>query len=93
MKLRIVLNGSAENPFHHWGLTQNPFPQIGTYELARACLQLQKLGGDPITDTNYIRQILDGHFTKEFIEFVCSKFKPGEIVRFEVEFPNKGDKA
>lgn len=85
MKLQVALNGTDSNPFHKFGLSQNPFPQIAEYELTSRCLNLQKLGGDPIPDTDYIRKVLDG-WSEEFIELCCKMFKKGEYVRFEVEF-------
>lgn len=87
--LRVVLNGTDENPWHKMGLTQNPFPQLARAETDGAVLRLQSLGGDPIPHTDYIRERLHG-FTPEFVELVCSKFKKGEIVRFLVTFPAEG---
>lgn len=81
----VRLNGTDTNPFEKMGLTQNPFPQIAEYEFAGGCLQLQKLGGPPIPDTNYIREVLNG-FSEEFIEGCCQRFKKGEMVTFNVYF-------
>lgn len=86
MKLKIVLNGTDVNPWHRLGLTQNPFPQLGRCEYDAACLVVQSLGGDPIPDTDYIRNKLRS-FDKEFVDLLCSQFRKGEIVRFTVEFP------
>ena len=44
MKLKVRLNGTDTNPFHRLGVTQNPFPQIASYEHGEHCLHLQKLG-------------------------------------------------
>jgi hypothetical protein len=85
MRLKVCLNGTTENPYHRFGLSQNPFPQIAKYEYTKACLQLQKLGGDPIPNERYIRDTLAG-FSNEFIELCCKQFMPGEYVTFEVEF-------
>jgi hypothetical protein len=85
-KLTISLNGTNTNPFHILGTNQNPFPQIATAERQASCLALQKLGGDPIPNIEYIRQTLKGHFTDEFIDFVCNEFKPGEYIKFVVEW-------
>jgi hypothetical protein len=87
MRLRITLNGTAGNPYHKWGLTQNPLPQLGVKEYDAACLQLQKLGGDPIPNEQYIRDTLRG-FDKEFIELCVREFKPGFYVTFEVTWPD-----
>lgn len=78
MKLTVKLNGTDSNPFAQWGMTQNPFPQIADYKYAAACLQLQKLGGDPIPNTDYIREVLEG-FDPSFVDLCCAKFKLGEI--------------
>lgn len=83
IKIRVELNGTSENPWHKMGLTQNPIPQLAKYELDRACLIVQKLGGDPIPNTDYIRETLKG-FSPEFTELCCAKFVPGETVKFEV---------
>jgi hypothetical protein len=86
LQLDILLNGTNENPWHTYGLTQNPFPQIAKYEWTARCLVLQSLGGDPIPNVAYIREKLKG-FTEEFINLCCDKFRPGKLVRFTVAFP------
>jgi hypothetical protein len=89
IKIRVELNGTDSNPWHIFGLTQNPIPQLGKYEYDRACLQMQKLGGPPIPHDRveeYIRKVLKG-FDEEFVKLCVDQFKPGEIVRFEVFFP------
>lgn len=86
MKLRVVLNGTDTNPHHKWGLTQNPFPQLGMAQHDAACLRLQSLGGDPIPNVEYIREKLKDYFTDEFIDLCCREFKPGEMVKFHVHW-------
>lgn len=81
----VSLNGTNENPYHKWGLTQNPFPQIGKYEYDRYEEIVRSLGGDPIPDTDYIRKKLKG-FHPDFIELCCNKFIKGEYVSFTVYF-------
>ena len=85
VKLRIALNGTDQNPYHKYGLTQNPFPQIAQAEYVNPVLIIQSLGGDPIPDTDYIRKKLKG-FSKEFVELCCSRFVKGAMVEFEVTF-------
>lgn len=86
MTFEVILNGTDKNSFHPaGGLSQNPFPQIAKYEYAAHILQVQKLAGDPIPDTDYIRKVLQG-FSEEFVEGCCSRFRKGEIVRFTVTF-------
>ncbi len=82
-KVRVALNGTKENPWHVFGLTQNPFPQLGKAEYDRACLIVQSLGGDPIPNTDYIRERLKG-FSEEFVDGCCARFRPGEMVVFEI---------
>lgn len=84
-KLTVKLNGTDTNPFHKYGVSQNPFPQIPDARWTGACLRLQKLGGDPIPDTDYIRRVLDG-FNPEFVDLCCNKFVKGEMVTFDVYF-------
>jgi hypothetical protein len=78
--LRFTLNGTDKNPWHYWGLTQNPFPQLGTAATDAACLALQSLGGDPIPDAQYIRDKLQGYFTQEFIDEAVKRYVPGKEV-------------
>lgn len=89
MRIVVVLNGTDENPFHRWGLRQNPFPQLGIAEYDKACLVVQSLGGDPIPNTDYIRERLEG-FDPEFIELCCREFRKGETVRFSVYWDEEG---
>jgi len=89
MELLVELNGTSENPYHKMGLTQNPFPQTAKYELDAHCLRLQSLGGDPIPNTDYIRERLAGGFSDEFIELCCRNFQPGKMVKFVVEWKDR----
>lgn len=84
--LRVVLNGTNENPWHKFGLKQNPFPQLASAEYAQQALHLQKLGADPIPNVEYIREHLKG-WHPDFVDLCCKMYKPGELVRFQVEFP------
>lgn len=85
MRIEVELNGTDANPWLRYGLRQNPFPQIARAEYAAACIRLQKLGGDPIPDTDYIRTTLAG-FSEEFITLCCARFRKGERVKFGVAF-------
>lgn len=86
MKITVRLNGTKENPWHKYGLKQNPFPQLGKAQYDAACLRVQSLGGDPIPNADYIRERLAG-FSKEFVAGCVERFKPGELVEFVVEWP------
>jgi TorA maturation chaperone TorD len=46
-------------------------------------LHLARLDGDPIPDTDYIRNHLRG-WSPEFIELCCKQFRKGELVAFDV---------
>lgn len=90
MKVRITLNGTDENPWHRYGLKCNPFPQIPKAEATEANRILQALDSEPIADVADLRRRLEG-CTPEFIELCIAQFKPGERVRFVVEFPTPWD--
>jgi hypothetical protein len=81
----VCLNGTDKNPFAHLGLKQNPFPQIAEAEYTPGCLAIQKLGGEPIPDVDYIRKVLEG-FSPEFIELCCQRYEKGKLVEFQVYF-------
>lgn len=88
MLMKVALNGTNENPYHKYGLTQNPFPQLANAEYQSGCLRVQSLGGDPIPNVEYIREKLEG-MTEEFIDLCCSQFRKGEYVTFMVSFPER----
>lgn len=44
MKLTVVLNGTAENPYHKLGLKCNPFSQLAKTELDPFVMRIQSLG-------------------------------------------------
>lgn len=76
MNIEVVLNGTDENPFAQFGLKQNPFPQSVGAEFTAAVIRLQRLGGEPIPNTDYIRAILHD-FNPEFVDLCCKLYKPG----------------
>ena len=80
----VELNGTDENPYHRFGVTQNPFP-LGDAEYDAAYRIVQSLGGDPIPDIDYIKRKLQG-FSQEFVDLCCRKFEKGKMVRFGVSF-------
>jgi len=86
LTIEVRINGTAVNPWHSLGLTQNPFPSLGKIEYDRGCLRLQGLDGDPVPDTGYIRAYLKGYVSDEMIELCCKQFKKGERVQFKVSF-------
>jgi hypothetical protein len=92
MKLVVRLNGTSENPWTPYGLTQNPFPQVAEYGFVAGCLAVQSLEGEPIPHDRaeaYIRERLKG-FSDEFVDGVVKRFVPGQMVEFEVAFPVEG---
>lgn len=86
MEIEVVLNGTNENPFHRFGLKQNPFPHIAVAEYSPHILHLQALGGDPIPDVEYIRNHLKG-WSQEFVDLCCNRFVKGQMVKFKAVFP------
>lgn len=91
-KLKVSLNGTSENPWHRFGLKQNPFPQLARKETDAAALAVQSLGGDPIPHDRaeaYIREKIGGHCTEEFVSGVVKRFRPGELVEFWVVWKEK----
>lgn len=91
MLLKVSLNGTEQNSFAAYGVSQNPFPQIASYELQAHIMNLQKLGGPPIPKDNaegYIREVLKG-WSEEFISICLNKFVIGAYVKFDVDVPDK----
>jgi hypothetical protein len=84
--LTVRLNGTSENPWHIYGLKQNPFPQLGKAEWQLAMHQLNSLNGDPIKDLSDLEKRLP-NWDPEFIELCKKHFKPGELSIFEIAFP------
>lgn len=82
-EMEVVLNGTDVNPFEQFGLLYNPVAQSNVYW--RQALAIQKLAGNPIPDTNYIRRVLDG-CSHELIELCCQRFVKGKTVRFTVRY-------
>jgi hypothetical protein len=85
----VSLNGTDTNPFHKYGLTQNPFGQLNTAETDDAERRLNSLGGDPIPAENaegYIREKLTG-FSPEFVDLCVKYFRAGKMVKFKVKWP------
>lgn len=89
IRLNVTLNGSMENPYHLYGLRQNPFPseavyesRVAAYERILSCLL------DPIKDVAEVRERLEDYYlTEEFIAGCCERFVPGKIVHFSITFP------
>lgn len=85
-KIIIRLNGTDKNPYHKLGFRMNPFPQIAKHELMPAMMAINKLGADPIPDTDYIRKVLKGLVSEELIDMCCAWFKKGEMTEFTVSW-------
>lgn len=84
--LTIKLNGTEENPYHKYGLTRNPFPQIGKYEWSHVDHLLANLEAEPIKDDLDLRDRLKG-CDPDFIQVCCERFQKGKMVVFELTFP------
>lgn len=87
MKVKIVLNGTDENPYLKLGFTQNPFPAIPKDEFAVANRIVADLEANPIKDEIDLRKRLQG-CTEEFINGCILRFKKGMKVTFEIEWPD-----
>ena len=86
IELNVTINGTDMNPWHRFGLRQNPFPQIGKAEYAAGERKLASLDGDPVRTADDIRERLAG-FDPEFVEGVIQRWQPGRRVRFKIVFP------
>ena len=84
----VRINGTDTNPWHRFGLTQNPFPQLGKAEYDAGERMLASLDGDPIKDADDIRTRLRG-FDPAFIEGVVQRWRPGERTAFTMTFPER----
>jgi len=86
IELNVTINGTDMNPWHRFGLRQNPFPQIGKAEYAAGERKLASLDGDPVRTADDIRERLAG-FDPGFVEGVIQRWQPGRRVRFKIVFP------
>ena len=86
IELNVTINGTGINPWHRFGLRQNPFPQIGKAEYAAGERKLASLDGDPVRTADDIRERLAG-FGPAFVEGVIQRWQPGRRVRFKIVFP------
>lgn len=84
MELTIKLNGTDKNPYHAMGLTGNPFSQVADATYDKYVMHIQKLGENPIPDSDYIRNHLKG-FSQEFVDLLCTRFEKGKFVEFKVQ--------
>jgi len=84
--MTITLNGTTENPWEHYGLTHNPFPQLESHKYLAGEGQIALLDSKPLTGPDDIRERLEG-FSEEFIELCMSNFKPGYRIKFTIKFP------
>ena len=86
IELNVTINSTDINPWHRFGLRQNPFPQIGKAEYAAGERKLASLDGDPVRTADDIRERLAG-FDPAFVEGVIQRWQPGRRVRFKIVFP------
>jgi hypothetical protein len=86
IELNVTINGTGMNPWHRFGLRQNPFPQTGKAQYAAGERKLASLDGDPVRTADDIRERLAG-FGPAFVEGVIQRWQPGHRVRFKIVFP------
>lgn len=87
VRVTVRLNGTDENPYHRWGLTQNPFPQIARTEYAALDRLLNNLAAEPIRDEAHLRERMRGA-DQAFVDECCRRFRKGAIAEFVLEFPD-----
>jgi hypothetical protein len=92
IELNVTINGTGMNPWHRFGLRQNPFPQTGKAEYAAGERKLASLDGDPVRTADDIRERLAG-FDPEFVEGVIQRWQPGRRIRFKIVFPGRRNTA
>ena len=83
IELNVTINGTGINPWHRFGLRQNPFPQLGKAEYAAGERQLASLDGNPVRTADDIRERLAG-FGPAFVEGVIQRWQPGRRVRSKI---------
>ena len=86
-ELKVTINGTGKNPWHRFGLSKNPFPQLGKAEWVSGEMQVASLDGDPVTGPEDIRARLSG-FSAEFVNLCVNNWEPGKRVRFLVTWPD-----
>jgi hypothetical protein len=86
VEVTFTINGTGQNPYAYWGLSQNPFPSSGIHEFAAAEAHLASLGGEPILTEADIRDRLPG-FDPAFVRRVIDAWVPGRIVHVTMRFP------
>lgn len=86
LEVVVIINGTDVNPWAQFGLTRNPFPQLGVGELTRGEMQVASLDGDPVTSADDIRTRLAG-FAPEFVRLCVDNWRRGHRVGFTVTFP------
>lgn len=83
-RVRVTLNGTAENPYRRFGLTHNPFKQVTAPFIPTWAVQLlADLESRPITDSSDLAARLE-QCTPEFRRLCLSQFTPGQAVTFHI---------
>lgn len=90
MYVTIALNGTDTNPYERIGFKSNPFPAIpkAEYDSNGTNNLIRDLEANPIKDKADLRSRLY-RCSEEFIEGCLERFKPGYMVRFTIEFPER----
>lgn len=92
MLITIRINGTDTNPWHRFGLTRNPFPQVGLREWDSFDRFLAELGAKPMPTTEALnkflaeaRELAIPHRRDDFDRFcevVRMHYVPGDIASF-----------
>jgi hypothetical protein len=83
--LSISINGTTDNPWHCYGLSRNPFPQLPHREWEEGQAALASLD-EPISSADEIVERLKGKVSAELVGLCISQYKPGQHVTFNVTF-------
>lgn len=87
--VKVVLNGTDENPWHRMNLTMNPFPgQIAKAEYDAFEMLINSLNGDPITSVENLKERLLPYLPEDndFVQECLRNYMPGERITFMFSF-------
>jgi hypothetical protein len=81
VKFKVTLNGTSENPYERWGLTQNPFPLLPEHPgLSRGLAYLDATPMPALADLE--RALEHVNATEEFRHACRTEYRAGERVTF-----------
>lgn len=72
-----------------WGMEVNPFPQIGKAEYDAHEQRLATLQKPNQTEASIRATLGDEMFDPRFVQMVVDAYRPGTVVRLDVDIPDK----